>query len=89
VIHNTQRITIYSIACVPHRLYFSVQASGWSHTQQDPTTNSKPEFRCLQSNENGKIAALRARFIAVASIRWCGAQVPEIRRGRIFPRSGM
>jgi len=32
---------------------------------------------------------VRARLIAVASMRWCGAQVPEIRRGRILPRSGM
>jgi hypothetical protein len=34
-------------------------------------TKLNPEswMRCCQSNENGNIAALRARFIAVASIR--------------------
>src|SRR5436305_1739480 len=32
---------------------------------------------------------LRARLMASASIRWCAVQTPEIRRGRILPRSGM
>ena len=30
----------------------------------------------------------RARLIASVSLRWCSAQVPNIRRGRILPRSG-
>jgi hypothetical protein len=36
---------------------------------------------------NGKSAMLRDLLIAVVNIRWCLAQFPEIRRGRIFPRS--
>src|SRR5579885_667045 len=32
---------------------------------------------------------LRARLIASQSMRWCAVQTPEIRRGRILPRSGM
>jgi len=35
----------------------------------------------------GNRAIKRALFIAVVSIRWCLAQLPDIRRGRIFPRS--
>ena len=31
----------------------------------------------------------RARFTAAVSARWCDAQLPEMRRGRIFPRSLM
>jgi hypothetical protein len=36
----------------------------------------------------GISAICRARLIAVCSLRWCLAQVPEMRRGRILPRSG-
>ena len=36
----------------------------------------------------GISASWRARMIAVRSFRWCSAQVPEMRRGRIFARSG-
>ena len=42
-----------------------------------------------QSAVNGSSAAMRARLMAFCSLRWCSAQVPEMRRGRIFPRSGM
>ena len=37
----------------------------------------------------GSIASCRARLISRASGRWCFAQVPEIRRGVIFPVSVM
>jgi len=37
----------------------------------------------------GSRAILRARLRASMSLRWQGAQVPEILRGRILPRSGM
>ena len=30
----------------------------------------------------------RARLMASVSLRWCSAQVPNMRRGRILPRSG-
>ncbi len=35
---------------------------------------------------NGKSAMLRARLMATVTWRWCFAQLPEIRRGRILPR---
>ena len=41
------------------------------------------------SDAKGKKAMLRARLIARIRRRWCGAQTPEIRDGKIFPRSGM
>ena len=41
-----------------------------------------------QSVTYGISAIWRARLIAVCSLRWCIAQVPEMRRGRILPRSG-
>ena len=30
----------------------------------------------------------RARLMARVSLRWCSAQVPNMRRGRTLPRSG-
>ena len=39
------------------------------------------------SETNGRNAIRRARLTAMVSIRWCLAQLPEIRRGTIFPRS--
>ena len=36
---------------------------------------------------NGRSASTRARLIAVVSCFWCRAQVPDTRRGTIFPRS--
>ena len=42
-----------------------------------------------QSALKGRSAATRARLIAVASSRWCFAQVPVMRRGRILPPSLM
>ena len=47
------------------------------------------DHRSYQSVANGSMAAMRARLIAFCSLRWCSAHVPEMRRGRIFPRSGM
>ena len=41
------------------------------------------------SVEYGMSAICRARRIAVRTLRWHGAQVPNMRRGRIFARSGM
>jgi tetratricopeptide (TPR) repeat protein len=41
-----------------------------------------------QSVTYGMSAIWRARFSAVCSLRWCIAHVPEMRRGRILPRSG-
>jgi hypothetical protein len=35
----------------------------------------------------GNVAMLRALLIATVSDLWCFAQVPEMRRGMIFPRS--
>src|SRR5207247_9657994 len=35
----------------------------------------------------GRRATVRARLIACVSWRWCRAQLPEIRRGMILPRS--
>jgi hypothetical protein len=40
-----------------------------------------------RSAVNGMSAMLRARLMAVPSWRWCRAQLPEMRRGMIFPRS--
>src|SRR5438067_1228215 len=36
---------------------------------------------------NGSRAISRARLTAAATHRWCRAQVPVVRRGRILPRS--
>src|ERR1700730_14993307 len=36
---------------------------------------------------NGNRAMLRARLMATPSQRWCRAQTPVMRRGRILPRS--
>ena len=36
----------------------------------------------------GSSAICRARMMAVRSLRWCSAQVPEMRRGSTLPRSG-
>ena len=40
------------------------------------------------SDANGSSAMLRARLMASVSLRWCSAQVPNMRRGRTLPRSG-
>ncbi len=32
---------------------------------------------------------MRARLTAVVRLRWCAAQLPEMRRGKILPRSLM
>src|SRR2546429_10024236 len=37
--------------------------------------------------EKGSKAILRARLMATPNPRWCRAQTPVIRRGRILPRS--
>jgi len=36
---------------------------------------------------NGISAIMRDRLMAVPTLRWCLAQLPEIRRGMILPRS--
>lgn len=46
-------------------------------------------FFVTQSALKGRRDAMRARLIATASSRWCFAQVPVIRRGRILPPSLM
>ena len=43
----------------------------------------------LYSQTNGSKAIERARLIAVAIRRWSFAEIPEMRLGMIFPRSGM
>ena len=47
----------------------------------------KNELHGGYSEPNGRKAMRRARLTATVSIRWCLAQVPEMRRGTIFPRS--
>jgi hypothetical protein len=44
-----------------------------------------PQFS--YSAVNGRSAIFRALLIDVVSMRWCLAQLPDIRRGSIFPRS--
>ena len=39
------------------------------------------------SETKGRKAMTRARLTATVSIRWCLAQLPEMRRGTILPRS--
>ncbi len=51
-----------------------------------------PNGKALCNNKfysalKGMRAAMRARLMAVASSLWCFAQVPVMRRGRIFPPS--
>ena len=41
------------------------------------------------SPENGRSAMFRARLTAVVTSRWCREQAPDMRRGRILPRSVM
>jgi len=38
---------------------------------------------------NGISAIMRARLIAVPTLRWCVAQLPLMRRGMTLPRSVM
>jgi len=43
----------------------------------------------LQSVVKGNKAIFLDILIASINLRWCGEQTPEIRLGRILPRSGM
>ena len=43
-------------------------------------------FLYISWTTKGNSAIVRARLIARASLRWCFAQVPVLRPGRILPR---
>ena len=78
--------------CRGHGSRRPARTQGRSCSMLRPETSlvlDAPRFGRVYSVEYGMSAIWRARRMAVRTLRWHGAQVPNMRRGRIFARSGM